>query len=265
MSDFRHIVRPFSPILFSQIMKARRALEPVSHLPWLDACSPRKRTAIDVSRFPILPPAFKGSPQFVIDVGACRGQWIGSLLEIISVPEVWIFEPNQEAMGACRQRIGDRAGVKYFDMALGDKRGQMTLHVTGSSELASVLRPRDEFLGTYYGNKAARVVEDRTVEVRTLDSLVPESTFVDLLKIDVQGFERSVLSGARRVLSKTRTVLIEALLQSHYVGDDNFPALWTLLAEQGFSFWNMSPPYIANDGKALWIDTVFVKPNRDER
>ena len=63
------------------------------------------------------------------------------------------------------------------------------------------------------------------LEVCTLDSVLPESKLVDLLKIDVQGFERAVLSGAKRVLGNTRAVLIEATLQSHYVGDDNFPAL----------------------------------------
>jgi FkbM family methyltransferase len=259
MLNLRRIVRPFSPILLEQIIRAKRALAPVSPQPWLDACSQSKRSAIEISRFSILPPTFKRSPRFVIDVGACRGQWIGSLLEILSIPEVWIFEPNPEALKVCQERIGSRSGIKYFHTALGDGTGQMTLHVTGSSELASVLPPRDEFLGTYYGNNAARVVGDRRVEVRTLDSLVPESKCVDLLKIDVQGFERAVLSGARRVLANTDAILIEALLQSHYVGDDNFPALWTILAGHGFSFWNMSLPYLGHDGKALWIDAVFVK------
>ena len=234
-------------------------MAPVSNHPWLDACSPSKRAAIDRSRFSILPMTFKSSPVFVVDVGANHGQWIGSLLELLSIPEVWIFEPNPEAMKICQQRIGIRSGVKYFDMALGDAAGQITLHVTASSHFASVLRPRGEFLETHYGQNAACVVLNKQVEVCTLDSLVPDSRSVDLLKIDVQGFERAVLSGARRVLTNTRAILIEANLQSHYEGDDNFPALWSILADHGFSFWSLSPPYLGQGGESLWADAVFIR------
>jgi hypothetical protein len=79
------------------------------------------------------------------------------------------------------------------------------------------------------------------------------------LKIDVQGFERAVLSGAQRVLRSTRAVLIEVILQSHYAGDDTLPALWNQLTNQGFSFWSLSPPIISRGGKAQWADAVFVK------
>ena len=135
----------------------------------------------------------------------------------------------------------------------------MALHVPASSNFASVLQPREEFLAAHYGKSATSAIADFQVEVCTLDSLVPESKVVDLLKIDVQGFERAVLSGARRVLRNTRAVLIEANLQSHYVGDDDFPALWTVLNTNGFSFWSVSPPYLGQGGKALWADAVFVK------
>jgi FkbM family methyltransferase len=259
MPDMRRIIEALSPSIITQIIQAKRALAPVSNHPWLAACSPRKLLAINRSRFSILPVSFKRSPEFVIDVGANLGNWIGSLLQLLSIPEVWIFEPNPEAMKICRQRIGNRSGVQYFDMALGDAAGQITLHVTASSDFASVLPPRTEFLDKHYRKNAASVVLSRQVEVCTLDSLVPDSRSVDLLKIDVQGFERAVLSGARRVLANTRSVLIEVNLQSHYVGDDNLPVLWSILADHGFSFWALSPPYLGQAGESLWADAVFVR------
>ncbi len=139
MPGMRRIIEALSPPIFAQIIHAKRALAPVSNHPWLAACSPRKLLAINRSRFSILPVSFKRSPAFVIDVGANLGNWIGSLLQLLSIPEVWIFEPNPEAMKICRQRIGNRAGVQYFDMALGETAGQITLHVTASSDFASVL------------------------------------------------------------------------------------------------------------------------------
>lgn len=257
MSTLRRIAKDLSPHLLVKAVSAKRSLNSVSAHPWLEVCSPSKLEAMAQSRFGILPPAFRKDPSFVIDIGANAGQWIGSLLKVVSIPEVWIFEPNPEAMKACQARIGSGAGIKYFNTALGDSCGRATLHVTESSDFASVLQPRDSFLSEHYGG-GARIVADKEVELRTLDSLVPDGKRVSLLKIDVQGFERAVLAGAGRVLKNTVAVLIEVNMQSHYLGDDNFPALWTILSDHGFSFWSMSPPMLGRDGQALWADAVFL-------
>ena len=259
MSTLKTIARNLLPSLLVQISDTRKTFRSTSDRPWRDAFSYDKRVALIRSRFSILPEAFKRSPKFVIDVGANEGQWIGSLLDLLTIPEVWIFEPNPAAMAACRQRVGNRSGVRYFDAAVGEAAGQIELHITGSSDHASVLQPRAEFIGKHYSADAADVARTIQVPLCTLDSIVPESQSIDLLKIDVQGFERAVLAGAQRVLVNTRAVLIEANLQSHYVGDELFPALWNQLAAAGFSLWSLSPPYLGAGGQALWADAVFVR------
>jgi FkbM family methyltransferase len=259
MPSVRHIIGLLFPPILTKIIEAKRLLAPVSNHPWLEACSPTKLTAINKSRFSILPMSCRSSLAFVIDVGANRGQWIGALLELLPIPQVWIFEPNPEAMKICQQQIGIRPGIKYFDVALGDAAGQTTLHVTASSNFASILAPRAEFLEKHYSKNAARVVTTKQVDVCTLDSLVPNARPVDLLKIDVQGFELAVLSGAPSVLANTRCVLLEINLQSHYEGDATLPTLWCFLANHGFSFWAISPPYVSQAGECLWVDAVFIK------
>ena len=180
-------------------------------------------------------------------------------MEVLPIAEAWIFEPNPEAMKICQSRLGFRPGIRYFEIALGDASGETELNVTASSDFASLLHPRIDFLEAHYGRNAAHVVTTKRVQIATLDSLIPESRSVDLLKIDVQGFERAVLLGARHVLRSTRAVLIEVNLQSHYAGDDTLPTLWTQLAELGFSFWSISPPYTGRGERALWADAVFVR------
>lgn len=257
----KSIFRALAPSFLGQIVDAQRALSCVSNQPWVDACSAGKRLALDRSRLSILPPTLRPL-SFVIDVGANQGQWIGSLMELLPIPKVWIFEPNSEAMKTCQERIGKRPGVTYYELALGDADGLVELHVTASSDFASILQPRVDFLEAHYGANAAQVVLNKMVQITTLDNLMPESQSVDLLKVDVQGFERAVISGARRVLRNTRAILIEVNLQSHYSGDDTFPALWHQLAGQGFSFWSLSQPYTGRGGRALWADAVFV--NNDD-
>lgn len=259
LGGLRRIGRGLSPHFFVQLNDARRKLGTVSGHPWLDACFSDKLQAIESARYSILPAACKRSPSFVIDVGANEGQWLSSLLKLVPISEVWVFEPNPDAMKICQRRLGNSPAIRYFGVALGDVSGSIDLHITDSSDFSSVLQPRAEFITAHYGTGGATIAATKQVPLRTLDSLVPESRSVDLLKIDVQGFERAVLSGARRVLARTRAVLIEANLHSHYTGDDTFPNLWNELAAQGFSFWSLSQPHIGHDGKALWADAVFVK------
>ncbi len=264
MNILKSIVRGLTPQFLADLNRRRKILSSVTKRPWMEACSSQKYIAYDRSRFSILPPAFKRSPSFVIDVGANEGQWTHALTQLLSIPEIWVFEPNPEAMKVCRQRLGELSGITYFDVALGDEAGQVEFHVTAASDFSSVLHPRSEFLQAQYGAAAARVARTIPVKQCTLDSLVPESRSIDLLKIDVQGFERAVLAGARSVLARTRTVLIEANLVSHYASDDTFPALWNELADLGFSFWSLSAPCLGRDGRALWADAVFVRSEYPE-
>ena len=215
------------------------------------------------SRFVLLPKSLRRPLSFVIDVGANQGQWITSLLALLPVTEVWIFEPNPAAMAECRRHLKRVAGVSFNQVALGSKAGKATLQVTKASDFSSLLQPNNQLIHANYGDDPTQIVAQQAVEVRALDALVPGEKMVDLLKIDVQGFEREALRGARNTLQRTTALLLEVNFQSHYQGDDTFPSLLDLLTrELGFQLWGLSPPYRGNSGQALWADALFVNPSR---
>jgi hypothetical protein len=81
---------------------------------------------------------------------------------------------------------------------------------------------------------------------------------IDLLKIDVQGFEASVLRGAREVLQRTRFLLIECNVASHYEGDSLFPELHRILIQSRMTLYNLSEP-VRLGGRALWADALYVR------
>jgi FkbM family methyltransferase len=103
---------------------------------------------------------------FVVDIGANEGQWATMFRKLVRPREMWMFEPNPEAMKICRQRIGDGSGVSFYEMALGASRGVATLNVTSSSDFASLLKPKSEFLELHYKQNAARIIGEHTVEVQ---------------------------------------------------------------------------------------------------
>jgi FkbM family methyltransferase len=197
----------------------------------------------------------------VLDVGANEGQWITGLLNLIPVRKAIVIEPNPAAMLCCKQRLQGRQGMIFNEVAVGAKRGSAVLHVTKASDFSSLLDPDHSIINANYVRDSGAVVTEQTVEVFPLDDLLPADETVDLLKIDVQGFEREVLAGAASVLRRTRVVLVESNFQPHYRQGSTFDSLFQLFTRKlGFSFWNVSDPYRGMMGQALWADSVFVNP-----
>lgn len=227
---------------------------------WRVVTSKAYRDALVDSRIEQLPRALRSDLSLVVDVGANTGQWISSLQKLLSIERAEVFEPNPGAFKILSSNLGNRPGIHLHQIALGACSEISTLHVTRTSSLASLLRPA-ELLEEQYTAHHASVIGEIQVPVKTLDAILPDDATIDLLKIDVQGFERQVLLGGIKTLRRTRALLIEMNFVSHYEGDDTFASLTHLLTHDlGFEFWDMSLPHRGPDGRALWSDAVFINP-----
>jgi hypothetical protein len=91
------------------------------------------------------------------------------------------------------------------------------------------------------------------VEALPLDDLVPYRGRINLLKIDVEGYEAQVLGGARAILARTHCIIFE-VAETHLrrYGYDLATVL-SLLEEEGFRI--LRPVGTAN---ALRIGTDFI-------
>ena len=124
----------------------------------------------------------------VVDAGVQGGEkprWVvlGDHLHVYG------FDPIQEAVDELVRR--GRPNRHYYCMALGSVDGEMDFFYN----------PADPFSSSLYstGNPAHR---QRRVPIRTLDGLLADGTIEqpDVLKMDVEGHEKHVLQGARRLL-----------------------------------------------------------------
>jgi hypothetical protein len=111
---------------------------------------------------------------------------------------------------------------------------------------------------------SAELVSEIDVEVVRLDDALSDVPEIDLLKLDVQGFERWVIAGAPETLARTKMVLIEMNFIRHYSGELGMAGLASLLSETiGFEYHNASLPHRTAEGRAAWFDAVFVRPGLD--
>lgn len=216
------------------------------------------KSAYQQARVEHLPPSIRRGLGCVIDIGGNEGQWSSALLEVASPRRLEIFEPNPTAHATLAKRMAGRPAVRVHQLALGSEPGELTLNVTATSTFASLLSPLQS-VGKYYGAHNMAVAERVAVRVETLDAVARELPDIDLIKLDVQGFERQVIAGSSETLARTRALLVEANFVPHYETEDTFSTITELLKLNGFELWDLSPPFRADSGRALWCDAVYVQ------
>ena len=183
--------------------------------------------------------------RLVLDVGANIGQFAESLFEEGYNGRVVSFEALPEAhaeLSRAAEKFGSRWTVAPR-MALSDRAGEASFHVTATDTASSLFRPSDSFVSV---SPQGQHVQTIKVPTARLDDMVED---LDLngpglfLKLDVQGGEPMVLSGAPKVLAASTGLMTEFSLVSLY--EDQPPSrdvLETIYAAD-FEVWDVFRGY----------------------
>jgi FkbM family methyltransferase len=133
----------------------------------------------------------------VVDCGANLG-----LLTLVSASQVgpsgtvYSIEAHPRIVGFLRANVELNAAnnVKVFHFAVGEKEG--TINFSD--------QPTDD------GNHILPAGAGISVAMKPLDSIVPAGTPVRLLKLDVEGYEKLVLDGARALMPGVEVIYFES-------------------------------------------------------
>ncbi len=195
----------------------------------------------------------------IVDVGANIGQWSSMLLNCISPEKLIIIEPLPDAFAVLQEKFGNDRRVDLRNVAIGEREGLETLKITRDTTGASFLGPLEEMRAVVGSNWT--VASEVQVKLTTLDRLLVDLPEVSLLKIDVQGYEKPVLAGARQTLARTRFLLIELNFMPQYDGGSWLGEVHEILTREfGFFLANATAPQVLN-GYAAMIDGLYVNPN----
>jgi FkbM family methyltransferase len=159
----------------------------------------------------------------VIDVGANIGEF--SLTAFRQGASVVIgIEPDDSAFQCLSLNLGSFDSVELHKLGLGDREGVMDFFVASESNDSSFIRP-------------PRHTAIKSVPVKTLDTLVKESKLprIDFLKIEGEGMEPEILSGAAAALERTRKVAVDVSPERH--GVSPVRECKAVLSAHGFQTW----------------------------
>jgi FkbM family methyltransferase len=197
----------------------------------------------------------------VLDVGANIGQFAQSLREAGYRGRLVSFEPlsiaHAQLLRVSRRdtewEIAPRA-------AIGDREGEIDIHIAGNSVSSSALGMLDSHTkaapdSIYVGSERVRLSR---LDTLAHDYVHPKA--IPFLKIDAQGYEDRVLDGATELLSRIRGLQLELSFVPLYAGQQLFDALSEPLRSLGFSIWAIWPGFCdPRSGRMLQVDAIFFR------
>lgn len=151
------------------------------------------------------------------------------------------FDADDDECRVLRGRHADLPEAIFAPVALSDRAGTHTLHITQEPAASSLLEPDPGVLRSRRGMKAMRPARTTQIETETLAGWAGRSGVdrLDVLKLDVQGAELAVLRGAGALLDGVRALDLEVEFNPIYSGQPLFSEIDAFLREQGFVLWRL--------------------------
>jgi FkbM family methyltransferase len=200
-------------------------------------------------------------PDAVFDVGANIGQYGLSLRKCGFTGRIVSFE----AVASVHARLSavaarDRDWLVAPCCALGRAPGETRINVSANSVSSSILPMRDAHL---QAAPDSAYVANETIRLAKLDDiagpLLPKDGRL-LLKIDTQGYEEEVLSGADLVLESVSAMQLELSVAPLYQGAPDLRRMLELCERLGFHLHGLIPGfYEEKTGRLLQMDGLFLR------
>jgi len=133
-----------------------------------------------------------------IDVGANQGEILQMIYQTAPQGKHFAFEPIPHLYQKLKLRFPN---VQIFNDALSDKTGTLSFFHVVSNEAFSGLKKRP------YLTKDPEI-EEIKVNVTTLDTVIPDTVSINLIKIDTEGAEMGVILGAKNLINRTYPIII---------------------------------------------------------
>ena len=198
---------------------------------------------------------FLGKSDVFVDVGANLGYY--TCLALQNGRPVIAFEPQQQNLKCLFQNLrinGWGDGVEVFPLALSEKPGLLNLY-GASGPSASLLKSWGSYSPSFH----------QTVPVSTLDTIL-NGRLLDkrlLIKIDVEGAEYQVLSGAKATITREikPTWLLEVCLQEFHPEGANpdYLKIFQMFWDNGYQAFTAAktPRLVAQDEVKRWVADKF--------
>lgn len=189
------------------------------------------------------------TPQFVVDIGAYHGDWTREFKKIYPAAEVLMLDAQERKRAVLERLCADIGDTARCQIAL-----------LGATSGAKVNFAEMETGSSVYEELSS--VDRTTIEktVVSLDDLLKDGKHpVDLLKLDVQGYELEVLHGATQAMKQAQFVLLEVSVLPYNKGAPLIGDVIQFMSEHQFRIFDFSGQTRRSNGFLQQTDILFAR------
>jgi FkbM family methyltransferase len=165
-----------------------------------------------------------------IDIGANIGVTVIPAAKSIGIKGICkAFEPHPRIFSYLKEnlRLNDLKNVEVYNFALGDLKKDVYLTDNFTDEVNNVVEEPHQ-------------TKSISIQMRPLDAFTEELETINLLKIDVEGYEKFVLQGASQTLKKTSCIYFEVTETNFIRLGYSTTDILNLLENEGFEIFRMN-------------------------
>jgi FkbM family methyltransferase len=209
--------------------------------------------------------SYSNSPT-IVDGGANRGQTIEEFQSRFQEPKIHAFEPDERAFRKLKKGFSHLSNLNIYQQALGASNEKININMTEDTTKSSILNPIDRnkqinenLQKSESANNLQKEISQQTkVEQVRLDNKLES---VDILKLDLQGYELEALKGSRKILEDCKIVFLEVFFEEIYEGNAMYWEVDKFLRKNGFVIYNYYDLYTRLNGNISGGDGIYL--NRD--
>ena len=198
---------------------------------------------------------FKKKDLVIFEIGAHRGFNIDVFINGLKNYnlEIFGFEPNKECYDFLVNKYSKFKKIDFFNFALGKADEKKILNITNNDNLSSFFNTNENYYKDSEKNNAfkkdlslnpLKVLRKEEVYIKKGDSVLNNLHVkeVDVLSLNVQGFEIEVLNGLRESLSsgKIKSIIIEVDFSSRYNSSYSLKDVELIASECGFELFDIN-------------------------
>ena len=190
------------------------------------------------------------------DVGGHHGETTLWFSKFFQIKKIYIFEPNLSIFNTLKRnisKINKTSIVKTYNFALGNENKEANLKqmIESSSstfhdldESTEYFKRKRKILTLFYNKKLFTEIKSKIVNFT--DFIQEEKIdYIDLLKIDTEGYELNILKGLNSFIKKTKVIYFE-----HH---------FDLMIKKGYKFSDINQLLIQNGFKQVFKNKMIFR------
>ena len=201
----------------------------------------------------------------IMDVGAYKGLWTSIYLKKYPKIIAYLIEPHQESFINLKKKFSGQSNVNLFKVGFSNVNGSKEVNVNSKAYTNSLLELHPEAPTSWKKNKFEHLYQE-IVETITLKDFVYKNNIkrINVLKLDIQGYESRVLKGAEKLLNDRLIdiVVLEVIVAPTYKDQSKISEIFKIFDENDYKLYGIYDiEKNSKRDKIQQFDVIFYNPD----